>query len=161
SASLSDLVGAGGSFSIDVVRSKLGHREVVLTFSAEASDRLDRVAELARLSGGYTFTGTSRHFVQYRDAAAPFGYDVREIQPTDAPIALYHTQFTQRYEYDRKVGLASLLWRLEPRLAPSTVEEEGPRWICAEAGLGPALIHCFVRSLVEAEVGVAEWPPAS
>ena len=39
--------------------------------------------------------------------------------------------------------------------------EQGPRWICTEAGLGPALIHYFVRSLVDAEVGVAEWPPAS
>jgi hypothetical protein len=37
----------------------------------------------------------------------------------------------------------------------------GPRWICAEAGLGPALIHYFVRSQVDAEVGVAEWPPVS
>lgn len=161
SASLADLIGAGGAFGIDVVKSKLGHREVVLSFAAEGSDRLDRVAELARLSGGYTFTGTSRHFVQYRDAAAPFGYDVREIQPADAPIALYHTQFSQLYEYDRKIDLAALLLRLEPRLAPSTLEGEGPRWICAEAGLGPALIHYFVRSLVAAEVGVAEWPPAS
>src|SRR5690606_484119 len=90
-----------------------------------------------------------------------FGYDVREIQPTDAPIALYHCQFSQLYEYDRKMDLAALLLRLEPRLAPSTALEEGPRWICAEAGLGPALIQYFVRSLVQAEVGVAEWPPAS
>lgn len=35
------------------------------------------------------------------------------------------------------------------------------RWICAEAGLGPALIHYFVRSGVKAEAGVAEWPPES
>lgn len=164
-ASLTDLLGSGASgastFSIDVVRSKLGNREVVMSFAAEASDRLDRVAELARLSGGYTFTGTSRHFVQYRDAAAPFGYDVREIQPADAPITLYHSQFSQHYDYEKKLDLTALLLRLEPRLAPSSVDDEGPRWICAESGLGPALIHYFVRSLVEAEVGVAEWPPAS
>ncbi len=150
-----------GSLSIDITKSKLGNREVVLSFNAEGSDRMDRVAELSRLSGGYCFTGTNRHFVQYRDAAAPFGYDVREIAPTDAPIALYHSQFTQHYEYERKIDLAKLLLRLEPRVAPSTITEEGPRWICAEAGLGPALIHYFVRSLVEADVGVAEWPPAS
>ncbi len=158
SAPLTDIL---GSLSIDIVKSKLGNREVTLTFAAEGSDRLDRVSELARLSGGYTFTGTSRHFVQYRDAAAPFGYDVREIAPTDAPIALYHTQFSQHYDYEKKIDLAKLMLRLEPRVAPSTISDVGPRWICAEAGLGPALIHYFVRSLVDAEVGVAEWPPAS
>ena len=158
SAPLTDILGA---LSIDIVRSKLGNREVTLTCSAEGSDRMDRIAGLATLSGGYTFTGTNRHFVQYRDASAPFGFDVREIAPTDSPIALYHTQFSQHYEFEKKVELSSLLLRLEPRLAPSTVDEEGPRWICTEAGLGPALIHYFVRSLVDAEVGVAEWPPAS
>jgi hypothetical protein len=158
SAPLTDIL---GSLSIDVVRSKLGNREVILSFGADSSDRMDRVAELARLSGGYIFTGTNRHFVQYRDAAAPFGYDVREIAPTDAPIALNHSTFSQHYDYEKKIDLAHLLLRLQPRVAPSTITDEGPRWICAEAGLGAALIHYFVRSLVDAEVGVAEWPPAS
>jgi hypothetical protein len=158
SAPLADIL---SSLSIDVVRSKLGAREVILTFNAEGSDRMDRVAELARLSGGYVFTGSSRHFVQYRDAAAPFGYDVREIAPTDAAIALNHTQFSQHYEYERKIDLGALLLRLEPRLAPSAMEVQGACWICAEQGLGVALIHYFVRSLVDAQVGVAEWPPAS
>jgi hypothetical protein len=158
SAALTDIL---STLSIDIVRSKLGNREVTLTFAAEGSDRMDRISGLARLSGGYTFTGTNRHFVQYRDASAPFGFDVREIAPTDSPIALYHTQFSQHYDYEKKIELSALLLRLEPRLAPSTLTEGGPRWICTEAGLGPALIHYFVRSLVEADVGVAEWPPAS
>lgn len=157
-APLTDIL---SSLSIDIVRSKLGNREVTISFAAEGSDRMDRISGLARLSGGYTFTGTNRHFVQYRDASAPFGFDVREIAPTDAPIALYHMQFSQHYEFEKKIELASLLLKLEPRLAPSTITEGGPRWICTEAGLGPALIHYFVRSLVNAEVGVAEWPPAS
>ena len=158
SASLADIL---AGLDIHVVRSKLGNREVILSFGAEGSDRMDRVAELARVSGGFTFTGTSRHFVQYRDAAAPFGYDVREIRSTDAPISLNHTQFSQDYQRERELDLASLLLKLEPRLAPSTANEPGPRWICAEHGLGSALIHYFVRSLVSANVGVAEWPPAS
>jgi hypothetical protein len=33
--------------------------------------------------------------------------------------------------------------------------------LVAEQGLGPALIHYFVRSRVEGEVAVAEWPPSS
>src|SRR6185437_11258004 len=49
------------SLVVEIVRSKLGAREVTLLFAAESSDRLDRVAEIARLAGGYSFTGTSRH----------------------------------------------------------------------------------------------------
>ncbi|MFS8064947.1 MAG: hypothetical protein ACMG6S_01120 [Byssovorax sp.] len=146
---------------VEVVRSKLGAREVTVTFSGESSDRMDRVAEVARLAGGYTFTGTSRHFVQYRDAAAPFGYDIGQITPSDSELALYHNAFSQTYDTERKIEIRSLLLRLEPHPDPSTAREPGARWICAEAGLGAALIHYFVRSSVEAEVGVAEWPPES
>src|SRR6185437_1473019 len=149
------------SLTVEVVRSKLGAREVTLTFAAESSDRMDRIAEVARLAGGYAFTGTSRHFVQYRDAAAPFGYDIGQITPSDAALALYHNSFSQTYDVDRKIEIRSLLLRLEPHPDPATHREPGPRWIVAEAGLGPALIHYFVRSSVDAEVGVAEWPPAS
>jgi hypothetical protein len=146
---------------VEVVQSKLGAREVTLTFSAEGSDRLDRVAEVARLAGGYTFTGTSRHFVQYRDAAAPFGYDIAQITPSDAALALYHNAFSQVYNVERKIDVRALLMRLEPHPDPANVREPGPRWILAESGLGPALIQYFVRSAVEAEVGIAEWPPES
>ena len=149
------------SLSIEVVRSKLGAREVTISFAAETSDRMDRISEIARLSGGYTFTGTSRHFVQYRDAAAPFGYDVAQINASDAALWLYHNTFSQSYDAERKVDVRSLVLRLEPHADPSTGREPGPRWLCVEAGLGPALIHYFVRSGVAAEVGVAEWPPAS
>src|SRR6185312_9743687 len=102
-----------------------------------------------------------RHFVQYRDAAAPFGYDIGQITPSDAALALYHNAFSQTYDVERKIEIKSLLLRLEPHADPSTHREAGARWLCAEAGLGPALIHYFVRSGVDAEVGVAEWPPAS
>jgi hypothetical protein len=149
------------SLSVEVVKSKLGAREVVLTFAAESCDRMDRVAEVARLAGGYTFTGTSRHFVQYRDGAAPFGYDVPQIATTEAALSLYHNQFSQVYDVERRVEVRSLLLRLEPHLDPSTLREGGPKWICAEHGLGPALVAYFVRSQVEGEVAVGEWPPES
>jgi hypothetical protein len=149
------------SLSVEVVRSRLGAREVTLTFAAESSDRLDRMAEVTRLAGGYCFTGTSRHFVQYRDAAAPFGYDVAQILPSDAALALYHNAFSQTYDVERKLDVRSLLLRLEPHLDPASGREPGPRWLLAESGLGPALIHYLVRSGVDAEVGLAEWPPES
>jgi hypothetical protein len=158
SASLADVL---PSLAIDVVKSKLGAREVALSFAAETSERMDRAAELVRLCGGYAFTGTQRHFVQYRDAASPFGYDLGEMRASDSALSLSHTSFTQDYQIERRIDLAALLLKLEPRVAPETLAEAGARWICAESGLGPALIHYFVRSSVAADVGVCEWPPAS
>ena len=90
--------------------------------------RVERIAwiassETARLVGGFAFTGTSRHFVQYRDAAAPFGYDATQLISTDAALVLYHDRFTQVYELDKEVGLKSLLLRLMPHVDPSTIDE--------------------------------------
>jgi hypothetical protein len=149
------------SLAIVVVRSKVGTREVTLEFAAESSDRMDRFAETARLVGGYTFTGTSRHFVQYRDAAAPFGYDAPTLASTDAALALYHDRFSQTYEAERRIELRALLLRLMPRSEPATLLAPGQRFIVAEAGLGPALTHYFVRSHVEGDACVVEWPPPS
>jgi hypothetical protein len=156
--SLEDLL---PSLELRYVRSSLGTQEMTLTFAAESSDRMDRAAEISRLVGAFTFTGTSRHFVQYRDAAAPFGYDAADLLSTEAPLALYHDEFSQTYEEARKVDLRSLLVRLMPRAEPATKEEPGPRYVVAEQGLGPALIHYLVRSRVDGEVTVGEWPPLS
>jgi hypothetical protein len=149
------------SLEIHLVRSKLGTREITFVFAAESSDRMDRIAETARLVGGFTFTGTSRHFVQYRDAGAPFGYDAGQLLVTDSAFALYHNRFTQTYDEGKSVDLRSLLLRLMLHLDPRTVEEPGARLLVAEKGLGPALIHYLVRSRVDGEVTLGEWPPAS
>src|SRR5580704_1669487 len=93
------------SLEIHLVRSKLGTREITFVFAAESSDRMDRIAETARLVGGFTFTGTSRHFVQYRDASAPFGYDTGELLSTEAAIVLYHDRFSQTYDVERDIQL--------------------------------------------------------
>jgi hypothetical protein len=156
--SLEDLM---PSLAMNVVKSKLGTREITLEFAAESSDRMDRLAETARLVGGFTFTGTSRHFVQYRDAAAPFGYDATELLATDAPLALYHDRFSQTYGVERTIDLRPLILRLMPHVDPSTKLEPGLRVVVAEQGLGSALVNYFVRSRVDGEVGVAEWPPES
>ncbi len=145
---------------IAFVRTALGTREITVRFAAESSDRMDRVAEVARLVGGYTFTGAGRHFVQYRDAAGPFGYDATELLPTDAPLALYHDRFSQAYEGATPVDLRGLLGRLMLRPDPRAASEPGARYLVAEEGLGPALVHYLVRSQVDAEVTIAEWPGA-
>jgi hypothetical protein len=156
--SLEDLL---ASLELRFVRSPMGTQEITLTFAAESSDRMDRVAETARLVGAFTFTGTSRHFVQYRDAAAPFGYDATELLSTDAPLALYHDRFSQTYDAGKPVDLRALLLRLMPYVDPRTLDERGARTIVAEEGLGPALLHYLLRSQVDGEVTMGEWPPDS
>jgi len=143
------------------LRSPLGTREVALEISAESSSRMDCLADAARLVGGFTFTGTSRHFVQYRDAAAPFGYDAAELLATDGALALYHDRFSQTYDVERPVDLRSLLLTLMPRPDPATRRQPGMRFVIAEQGLGPALLHYLVRSRVEGEVCVVQWPRQS
>jgi hypothetical protein len=149
------------SLNVSIVRSKLGTREVVLEFAAESSDRMDVIADTARLAGGFTFTGTSRHFVQYRDAAAPFGYDATQMLATEAALAVYHDRFSQAYDVERVIELRALVLRLVPRAEPSARLLPGARFVVAEQGLGPALVHYLARSSVEGDVCVAEWPPGS
>jgi len=149
------------TLTMSVVRSKLGTREITFEFAAESSDRMDRMAETARLVGGFAFTGTSRHFVQYRDSAAPFGYDAPDLISTDAAFALYHDRFSQTYDVERRIDLRALLLRLMPRVDPSTKVEPGPRIVVVEEGLGPAIARYFVRSRVDGDVCVAEWAPPS
>lgn len=153
------LGGLAESLKIDVVKSKLGTREVALSFEAGSSDRMDRVAEVARLTGGFAFTGTSRHFVQYRDASAPFGFDATEITATDSPLALYHSTFSQVYDVERSLELANLLERLMPHADPTAELGSGPVWLLADGGVGPSVLSYFTRSSVRASVGIAEWPP--
>ncbi len=148
------------SLALHVVRSELGAREIAFECAAESSDRMDGLADAARLVGGLTFTGTSRHFVRYRDSAAPFGYDASELVSSEAPFVFYDDRSSQGYAIERAIDFRSLLLGLMLRSSPSK-EDAGPRLFVAEPGLGPALVHYLVRSEVAGEACVAEWPPES
>jgi hypothetical protein len=149
------------SLELQVVKSKLNTREIALSFEAGSSDRMDRVSEVSRITGGFTFTGTSRHFVQYRDAGAPFGYDAPEVVSTSSTLALYHNTFAQTYDTERPLDLKGLLVRLMPHPDPTSVPPLHELWVLADAGLGPALLSYFTRANVNASAGIAEWPPDS
>jgi hypothetical protein len=149
------------SLELQIVKSKLNTREVALSFEAGSSDRMDRVAEVSRITGGFTFTGTSRHFVQYRDAGAPFGYDAPDVVSTSSALALYHNTFAQTYDVERALELRALLVRLMPHPDPVTIPTLDELWVLADAGLGPALLSYFTRGNVDAAAGIAEWPPES
>lgn len=167
--SFADLLGerdvaAEGGLDVSVVRSPLKTREIVVSFPASSTTLVDVVADVARLAGGLTFTGTSRYYVQYRDKTAPFGYDVVDLLRVEegTDFALHHLTFTQAYARERAINLNDLVARLEPRPDPTiTVLGARPLWITAEQGIAPALIAYLARSGVDAEVGIVELPAES
>ncbi len=143
-----------GSLSIQLVRSALGAREVALSCEALSSDVMDRIAEVARLTSGFTFTGTTRHFVQYRDASAPFGYDAPELLISDEELCLYHTSFAQAYALERELDLRQLVLRLGVHPEASARLEPLPAWLLAAPALGAPLARHLAHSGIAAEVGV-------
>lgn len=138
-------------------------REIMLTVQAESSYRMDRVAGVAKLAGGLVFTGTSRHFVKYRDSGSPLGYDVVELLDEPADLVLYDDAFRQSYRFDRDLAFRDLVFKLQPYRVPATRGEPLPArlWATAEVGVGGAMLSYLFRWQVSAQAALAEWPPAS
>ncbi|MCC7535263.1 MAG: hypothetical protein IT379_03575 [Deltaproteobacteria bacterium] len=144
------------------VLTPLRTRETVVTFAAESSYRMDRASALARLAGGLVFTGTSRHFVKYRDAASPLGYDVDRVLSDPGELALYHDSFSQRYDIESEIAFRNLVLRLTPsRVATPAERAPSHVLVTAEQGLGPSLLAYLFRSRVEGQAAIAEWPAQS
>jgi hypothetical protein len=143
------------------VETPLGTRELTLSFAAGSSYRMDRVASLARLSGGGLFTGASRHFVRYRDASAPLGYDLGEVRDAAADLVVYDASYEQTYSVGRALPLRALLVRLAPIPAPEDEASGDALWVTAEVGIGHALIGYHPRSRDHARASLVEWPAES
>jgi hypothetical protein len=150
------------SLSIRRVTSALRTREVLVFLAAESSYRMDRVAAVARLAGGEPFTGTSRHFVKYRDAASPLGYDVVELVETPADVVLHHDAWRQAYSFEREIPFRELVLKLQPYAVPPRDRTTPTRVIVtAEVGVGHAIVGYLFRWRVKASVALAEWPSES
>ena len=150
------------SLAIRRVISSLKTREVLVFLAAESSYRMDRIAAVARLAGGDVFTGTSRHFVKYRDASAPLGYDVTELVDQPADVVLYHDAYRQLYSFDRDIPFRDLVLKLQPYAMPPGERPLPTRLFgTAETGIGHALVGYFFRWRVRARIALAEWPSDS
>ncbi len=150
------------SLELRSVQTPLRTREVLLTVQAESSYRMDRIAGIAKLAGGLVFTGTSRHFVKYRDAASPLGYDVQQLLDEPADVILYDDSFRQPYSHDRAIEFRDLVLKLAPHVVPPTDEPIPPRlYATAEVGVGGALVSYLFRWQVSARAALAEWPSES
>jgi len=150
------------SLEIRRLVTSLKTREILLTVQAESSYRMDRIAGVAKLAGGLVFTGTSRHFVKYRDPGSPLGYDVAELLDEPADVVLYHDSFQQAYAYERELSFRDLVLKLTPHRTPPGQDAQPTRlFATAETGIGGALISYLFRWRVNARAALAEWPSKS
>src|SRR3954469_4927051 len=93
-------------------RGGAGTREAIVLMPIGSPALADVVAHAARLAGGQTFTGSGKQFVQYRDARAPFGYDVAALSDIAGDLVLHGSEQTVPYRIESELPLAKLLLRL-------------------------------------------------
>lgn len=144
---------------IHQVRTPLSAREFLVLFAASSSYLLDRTARIAAAMGGLAFTGSGKHFVKYRDAMSPLGYDATQLFPDAADFVLYADTFTQGYQRIKDVEFTQLLFRLSPRRLPGLpaddLQDRELLWLVVRRGLGAALITYLWRNRVAAEATLA------
>ncbi len=93
-------------------RSRIQGLELLIDMAAQGSHMLDRAAAIARLLRGEVYTGRAPHFVRYRDAAAPFGYDVERLVQVREGVALYASSGPLHFSEDGEIAFRGLLLSL-------------------------------------------------
>ena len=131
-------------------RGGAGTREAIVLMPVGSPGLADVVAHAARLAGGQTFTGTGKQFVQYRDARAPFGYDVAVLGEVAGDLILHGTEQMVPYRIESELPLAKLLLRLSlvraERRDTGALLPDGPLYVTARRGLGPVLAGYLHRA---------------
>ncbi len=140
-------------------RTPLASREMLLRIPAASSYAMDRASRCAYLVGGSTYTGSTKHFVKYRDERSPYGYDATEIGalPQGADLMVHGDGFTQTYARESELSFASLLFRLSLRRVPGgdklNAEDRGELLFVVQRGLGEGIVRYMWRNRVDAELG--------
>jgi hypothetical protein len=135
----------------------LKSRACLLVLPAPSSYVLDRAARCARLAGGAVFTGTSRHYVAYRDDRSPYGYDVTDLgsPPPGMEYILHADEATQSYAREGEVDVGKLLFRLSLRRVPGSekldTEARALLYVTVASGLAAGLVRYLLRYRVRAE----------
>ncbi len=84
--SLDDLL---PSLQVLQVTTPLKSKEFIVLLPVSNSHMADGIAAVSTLMGGLTFTGSSKHFVKFRDSRAPLGYDVDSLHGGRGDYILY------------------------------------------------------------------------
>ena len=106
---LEDLAAA---LKIYQVQTPLKSRELIVQAPVAGSHIADAISAVSALMGGLIFTGSSKHFVRYRDSRSPMGYDLDNLHTGKGDFILYDTEFVQAYHREREITLASLALKL-------------------------------------------------
>lgn len=133
-------------------RGGAGTREAIVILPATSTELGDVVAHAVRLAGGQAFTGAGKHFVQFRDARAPLGYDVTALHEGAGELVLYGAEQTVSYRIENELPLATLLLRLSlvrvSGQAPGF--PEGSVYLTARRGLGAVVAGYLHRASARA-----------
>jgi hypothetical protein len=151
-AGLEDLL---AELAILRVRTALRARAFLLSIPAQSSYALDRAARCARLWGGTTYTGTSRHFVKYRDEKSPYGYDVLGTVGGDGDFVLHGEEGAQAYLRDGELDVRTLIFRLSLQRVPGSerLDPEGRAalLVTVPPGLSRGVVRYLWKNRVEAQ----------
>lgn len=138
----------------------LKSREIAVRIPASSSYAMDRASRCANLVAGQIFTGTTKHFVRYRDDRSPYGYDASEIRalPQGADLMVHGDDYTQTYKIEGELDFERLLFRLSLRRVPGgdrlREDERHELLLTVQRGLGEGVIRYLWRNRVQAEVGL-------
>jgi hypothetical protein len=158
-ASLDELL---AGMEITRVRTPLQSREMVVRIPAVSSYACDRAARLTRLVGGAVYTGTTKHFVKYRDDRSPYGYDAIDIGaiPAGADFLLHGDDFSQSYTREAELSFNKLLFRLSIRRLPGgdqlAAEDRSELLLAVARGLADGVIRYLWRNRVDGEAALVE-----
>ncbi len=163
-ASLDELM---ANLTLTKARTALGSREIVIQIPAVSSYAADRAARLSRLVGGAIYTGTSKHFVKYRDDRSPYGYDAVDIgaMPASTDFMVHGDEFAQGYMREGELPFSRLLFRLSIRKIPGgdrlAAEDRSELYLAVAHGLSDGIIRYLWRNRVEAHAGLFTPRPSS
>ncbi len=131
-------------------------RAFLVFLPAATSYVLDRAARLARLWGGSAFTGTTKHFVKYRDERSPYGWDVAQAVSGEGDFVLYAEDARQSYVKDAALDVRQLVFRLSLVRVPGSerldAEARAQLLLTVPPGLSRGVIRYLWRNRVATQV---------
>ena len=160
-ASLDEL---GNELRLVRVKNQTGARALLAHVPTPTSYAMDRAARIARLVGGTSYTGSTRHFVKYRDERSPQGYDVTELSVVKegADFVLYGEAGPQLLSAEADIDLRGLLLRLSLRRRPRPGDDPHDLlYMTTPPGLLPGALRTLWRAHVRADVAAVSPGPSS
>src|SRR5262249_51337099 len=140
---------------IAYARGAAGTREALVVLPGGSAHLGEGIARAARMAGGQCFTGTGKHFVQFRDARAPLGYDAAALSQEQGDLVLYGAELVVPYRIESELPFQKLLLRLslQRQHGAAALPLEGLIYLVARRGLGALVAEYLHRAQTAGEKG--------